>query len=83
MIGIIPRAFADEVLSANEIESSYRIGEGDTVEIVVWAGQKKEESLSGEYFVFSSGVIEMPLVGSFDVSVYPHRVQLSTLPVYS
>ena len=48
------------------MESRYRIGQGDTVEIVVWAGQKKEESLSGEYFVFASGVIEMPLIGSFD-----------------
>ena len=67
-VGLSPQVFADDVLSSPEIESSYRIGEGDTVEIVVWAGQKKEESLSGEYFVFSSGVIEMPLIGSFDVS---------------
>lgn len=51
-----------------QVDASYRIGQGDTVEIVVWAGQKKEESLSGEYFVFSSGVIEMPVVGSFDLS---------------
>ena len=67
-LGFAQQVSAEEVLSANEIESSYRIGEGDTVEIVVWAGQRKEESLSGEYFVFSSGVIEMPLIGSFDVS---------------
>ncbi len=43
---------------------SYEIGTGDTIEIQVWAGQQKEESLCGEYFVFSSGVIEMPLLGS-------------------
>lgn len=50
------------------IPSSYLIGNGDTIEITVWAGQKKEESLSGEYFVFSSGMIEMPLLGSIPVS---------------
>lgn len=60
--------FAEEVISTSAMQSSYRIGQGDTIEIVVWAGQKKEESLSGEYFVFASGVIEMPLLGSFDVS---------------
>jgi len=60
--------FAEEVVPTSVMQSSYRIGQGDTIEIVVWAGQKKEESLSGEYFVFASGVIEMPLLGSFDVS---------------
>lgn len=59
---------AEEVIPTSVLQSSYRIGQGDTIEIVVWAGQKKEESLSGEYFVFASGVIEMPLLGSFDVS---------------
>ncbi len=50
------------------ITSSYRLGSGDTIEIVVWAGQQKEESLSGEYFVLSSGTIEMPLLGTYPVS---------------
>ena len=68
IMGMLPPVFADEVSPSVELESSYRIGQGDTVEIVVWAGQKKEESLSGEYFVFASGVIEMPLIGSFEVS---------------
>ena len=67
-MGMMSPVFAEEVSPSVEMESSYRIGQGDTVEIVVWAGQKKEESLSGQYFVFASGVIEMPLIGSFEVS---------------
>ena len=67
-MGMMSPVFADEASPPVEMESSYRIGQGDTVEIVVWAGQKKEESLSGQYFVFASGVIEMPLIGSFEVS---------------
>ena len=66
-MGMMSPVFAERK-PIGEMESSYRIGQGDTVEIVVWAGQKKEESLSGQYFVFASGVIEMPLIGSFDVS---------------
>ena len=61
-------SFAEDAVATVGMQSSYQIGQGDTIDIVVWAGQKKEESLSGEYFVFSSGVIEMPLLGSFDVS---------------
>lgn len=52
----------------SEMLSTYLIGNGDTIEITVWAGQKKEESLSGEYFVFSSGMIEIPLLGSVEIS---------------
>jgi len=65
-IGFQRQSQAQEATSV--LSNSYRIGEGDTVDVVVWAGQKKEESLSGEYFVFSSGVIEMPMLGGFDVS---------------
>lgn len=65
-IGFQRQSQAEETTSI--LSNSYRIGEGDTVNVVVWAGQKKEESLSGEYFVFSSGVIEMPMIGGFDVS---------------
>lgn len=63
-IGFVTPVQAEEA----SLSSSYLIGNGDTIEITVWAGQKKEESLSGEYFVFSSGMIEMPLLGRIPVS---------------
>ena len=47
----------------NIVISSYSIGSGDTIEVIVWAGQMRENTLSGEYFVFATGVIEMPLLG--------------------
>jgi len=70
-ISIPTISHAQDTTSASaeaSITSSYRLGSGDTIEIVVWAGQQKEESLSGEYFVLSSGTIEMPLLGTYPVS---------------
>ena len=61
-MGVISPVFAEEAISVTW--KGDRIGQGDTVEIVVWAGQKKEESLSGEYFVFASGVIEILSLGA-------------------
>lgn len=48
-------------------EDNYLIGAGDKLEITVWAGEKKETSLTGYYVVFSSGYIEMPLIGKVTV----------------
>jgi polysaccharide biosynthesis/export protein len=44
-------------------KEAYLVGPGDTIVIDIWAGQSKEETLSNEYFVFSSGNIELPLLG--------------------
>ena len=49
-------------------KEAYLVGHGDTLSIEVWAGQSREETLSNEYFVFSSGNIEMPLLGRIKVS---------------
>ena len=49
-------------------EDNYLLGAGDKLEITVWAGEKKEVSLTGYYVVFSSGYIEMPLLGEVIVA---------------
>ena len=49
-------------------KEAYLVGPGDTLTIDVWAGQSKEETLSNEYFVFSSGNIELPLLGKILVN---------------
>ena len=64
---------ADEISSEeNTVQrskrSAYLVGPGDTLGIDVWAGQMHEESLSGEYFILSSGNLEMPLLGKLQVS---------------
>ena len=48
-------------------EQSYQVGHGDTLTIDIWAGQLREESLSNDYFILSSGNIEMPLLGKLSV----------------
>lgn len=45
----------------------YLVGYGDSLTIDVWAGQSREKNLSGTYFVFSSGHIEVPLLGKVNV----------------
>ena len=64
LIGII---YAQPIQAQN-LEDYYLIGPGDKLEIIVWAGEKKEESLSGDYVVFTSGYIEMPLLGEVTVN---------------
>ena len=45
----------------------YLVGYGDSLTIDVWAGQSREKNLSGTYFVFASGHIEVPLLGKVNV----------------
>ena len=49
-------------------KEAYLVGPGDTLTIDVWAGQTKEVTLSNEYFVFSSGNIDLPLLGKVMVN---------------
>jgi len=56
-------------------KEAYLVGHGDTLSIEVWAGQAREETLSNEYFVFSSGNIEMPLLGK----VYVNSISLEEI----
>lgn len=49
--------------SAEATAPSYTIGSGDVLLIEVWAGERKEEELSGNYLVFAGEYITMPLLG--------------------
>ena len=57
----VERSETEQILQ--EQTDKYLVGYGDTISIEVWAGQEAQETLSGTYFVFSSGNIEMPLLG--------------------
>jgi len=49
-------------------KEAYLVGYGDTLTIDVWSGHTREVALSNDYFVFSSGNIQMPMLGKFSVS---------------
>jgi polysaccharide biosynthesis/export protein len=49
-------------------KEAYLVGYGDTLSIDVWSGHTREVALSNDYSVFSSGNIEMPMLGKFSVS---------------
>ena len=65
----VQQVWAQETTLSSEVrDASYQIGSGDTIELIVWAGQKKETTLSGEYFVFNNGCIEFPLLDSVSLA---------------
>ena len=56
--------FAAPNIMALAVESTYRIGPGDLLEISVW----KDESLSRQVVVPPDGVVSFPLIGDTDVN---------------